>query len=153
MRINAFSDLCLRLLMVLAAAPDGDLLTSRSLAAAVDTPYNHVSKAVIRLRGLGMVDVARGRAGGARISAVGRKVTVGWLLRRLDTRSDVADCATANGSCPLNHQCGLKGALARAKEAFYAELDDVHVAALPHAAQMGPVFVTLGTRPPGRPAG
>lgn len=147
MRINAFSDLCLRLLMVLSAARGDRLLTSRALADAVDTPYNHVSKAVIRLRELGLIDVVRGRSGGARITELGRTVSVGWLLRRLDTRVDVADCVTEAGICPLNHDCGLRAAFGRAREAFYAELDDVRIASLPHAEQMGPVFVALGARP------
>ncbi|WP_026536033.1 RrF2 family transcriptional regulator [Arthrobacter sp. H14] len=148
MRINAFSDVCLRALMLLVAAPEGSLLTSKAIADAAGTPYNHVSKAVIRLRGLGLVDVSRGRAGGASISDFGRRATVGWLLRQLDGRMDLADCETPQGSCPLNHQCGLRAALRRAREAFYAELDEVVIGDLPNGEQMGPVFVTLATRGP-----
>jgi DNA-binding transcriptional MocR family regulator len=48
-------------MMVLAAAPGGSLLTTRSIADAVGTPYNHVSKAMAKLRELGMIDVERGR--------------------------------------------------------------------------------------------
>ena len=50
MKINAFADVSLRALMVLAAAPDGGLLTTQNVADAVGTPYNHVSKAVAKLR-------------------------------------------------------------------------------------------------------
>lgn len=148
MRINAFSDLCLRVVMLLAASPDGDLLTSRSIAEAVEIPYSHVSKAVLRLRGLGLVDVTRGRSGGVAISAAGRKATVGGLLRTLDTRETVADCHTPNGDCPMNRDCGLRAALARAREAFYGELDAVVISELPHERQMAPLFVTLSTRRP-----
>lgn len=148
MRINAFSDLCLRVVMLLAAAPNSGLLTSRQIANAVEVPYNHVSKAVIRLRELGLVDVTRGRAGGAVLSNLGRTTTVGWLLRRLDTRATVADCSTPNGNCPLDRNCLLQGALGRAREAFYGELDAVVIAELPHEQQMAPVFVTLNTRRP-----
>ncbi|MCZ2402811.1 Rrf2 family transcriptional regulator [Paenarthrobacter sp. Z7-10] len=148
MRLNAFSDLCLRVVMLLAAAPDGRVLTSRQVAEAVEIPYNHVSKAMIRLRELGLVDVTRGRAGGAVLSGLGRTTTVGWLLRRLDTRPTVADCSTPNGNCPLNRDCSLRSALARAREAFYAELDAVVISSLPHENQMAPVFVTLSTLRP-----
>ena len=96
-------------------------------------PYNHVSKAIIRLRELGLVEVTRGRSGGVRISADGRLATVGWLLRQLDTRSDLAGCETPSGPCPLSGGCGLRAALRRAREAFYSELDDLVISTLPHS--------------------
>ncbi|HBH57059.1 MAG TPA: Rrf2 family transcriptional regulator, partial [Arthrobacter bacterium] len=64
MKINAFADVSLRALMVLAAAPDATLLTTQNIADAVATPYNHVSKAMAKLRSLGLIEVERGRAGG-----------------------------------------------------------------------------------------
>lgn len=147
MKINAFADVSLRAMMVLAAAPDGGLLTTQSIADAVATPYNHVSKAMAKLRELGMIDVERGRHGGARLSSAGRTATVGALLRQLDTREDPADCVSTGGICPLINECRLRGALSRAREAFYRELDDIVVAALPTSRQMAPVFQAIGLRP------
>ena len=147
MKINAFADVSLRAMMVLAAAPDGGLLTTQSIADAVGTPYNHVSKAMARLRELGMIDVERGRNGGSRLSSAGRLATVGQLLRQLDTRTDPADCVGAGGACPLITECRLRGALARAREAFYSELDGLVVASLPTSRQMAPVFQVIGLRP------
>ncbi len=109
MKINAFADVSLRAMMVLAAAPDGGLLTTQSIADAVATPYNHVSKAMAKLRELGMIDVERGRHGGSRLSSAGRLATVGQLLRQLDTRTDPADCVGAGGACPLINECRLRG--------------------------------------------
>ena len=147
MKINAFADVSLRALMVLAAAPGGGLMTTQSVADAVGTPYNHVSKAMTKLRALGLIDVERGRHGGARLSSAGRVATVGQLLRQLDTRIDPADCVAATGTCPLINECRLRRALARAREAFYRELDDVVVASLPTSRQMDPVFQAIGLRP------
>jgi Rrf2 family nitric oxide-sensitive transcriptional repressor len=147
MKINAFADVSLRAMMVLAAAADGELLTTQSIADAVGTPYNHVSKAMAKLRELGLIDVERGRNGGSRLNPVGAKATVGQLLRALDTRSDAADCVAATGSCPLINECRLRGALGRAREAFYRELDDIVVATLPTSRQMNPVFQAIGLRP------
>lgn len=147
MKINAFADVSLRALMVLAAAPDGTLLTTQNIADAVGTPYNHVSKAMAKLRGLGLIDVERGRAGGSRLSAAGSRATVGQLLRQLDTRSDAADCVGPSGNCPLINECRLRTAMAKAREAFYRELDGVVVAELPTSRQMTPVFEAIGLRP------
>jgi len=147
MKINAFADVSLRALMVLAAVPDGTLLTTQSIADSVGTPYNHVSKAMAKLRSMGLIEVVRGRSGGSRLSHTGRMATVGQILRQLDTRTDPADCVAPGGNCPLINECKLRGALARAREAFYTELDSVVIADLPQARQMAPVFQIIGLRP------
>jgi Rrf2 family nitric oxide-sensitive transcriptional repressor len=147
MKINAFADVSLRALMVLAAAPDATLLTTQNIADAVATPYNHVSKAMAKLRSLGLIEVERGRAGGARLSPAGRGATAGQVLRDLDSRTDAADCVAPGGDCPLINECRLRAALSRAREAFYRELDTVVVADLPGSRQMAPVFQMIGLRP------
>ena len=147
MRINAFADVCLRAVMLLSAAPEGDLLTSQDIADGIGTPYNHVSKAMAKLRGLGLIEVVRGRTGGARLSLAGRNATVGQVLRELDTRSDPAECVGATGECPLINDCKLRAALSRAREAFYRELDSIVIAELPGPRQMAPVFRLIGLRP------
>ncbi|MDJ0458989.1 Rrf2 family transcriptional regulator [Arthrobacter sp. NQ7] len=147
MKINAFADVSLRALMVLAAVPDGTLLTTQSIADSVGTPYNHVSKAMAKLRSMGLIEVVRGRSGGSRLSHAGRIATVGHILRQLDTRTDPAECMSPTGNCPLINECRLRGALARAREAFYAELDSVVISDLPQARQMAPVFSMIGLRP------
>ena len=147
MKINAFADVSLRALMVLAAAPGGALLTTQNIADSVGTPYNHVSKAMTKLRSLGLIEVVRGRTGGSRLSNAGRVATVGQVLRQLDTRTDPADCVAPGGNCPLINECRLRAALARAREAFYRELDSVVIADLPGSRQMAPVFDMIGLRP------
>ena len=147
MKINAFADVSLRALMVLAAAPGGALLTTQNIADSVGTPYNHVSKAMTKLRSLGLIEVVRGRTGGSRLSHAGRVATVGQVLRQLDTRTDAAECVAPGGNCPLINECKLRAALARAREAFYRELDSVVIADLPGSRQMAPVFDMIGLRP------
>lgn len=148
MRINAFSDVCLRIIMLLSAMPASELETTRVIAQLVGTPYNHVSKAIIRLRELGLIEAVRGRSGGVRISDAGRQATVGWVLRQLDTRTDLADCETPDGVCPLIDGCGLRAALRLAREAFYVALDDVVISSLPQNRSNEPVSLVLGLRPP-----
>jgi Rrf2 family nitric oxide-sensitive transcriptional repressor len=147
MKINAFADVSLRALMVLAAAPGGALLTTQNIADSVGTPYNHVSKAMAKLRSLGLIEVVRGRTGGSRLSHAGRSATVGQVLRQLDTRTDAAECVAPGGDCPLINECKLRSALSRAREAFYRELDSVVIAELPGSSQMAPVFGLIGLRP------
>ncbi len=147
MRINSFADLCLRMVMLCASTPPGTQFTTREISAAVNIPYNHVSKAVLRLRDLGVVTVYRGRNGGVQLSSLGRSISVGWLLRELDPRIDMADCESLEVACPLSNNCGLRHALNNAREAFYASLDSVVLADLPQEEQMKPIFESIGRRP------
>ncbi|MEA5456412.1 Rrf2 family transcriptional regulator [Sinomonas sp. JGH33] len=149
MRMTAFEDVSLRALMLLSSTGNTEPLATRAIADGVGTPYNHVSKAVLRLRELGLVESTRGRAGGVQLSDAGRRATVGQVLRALDTREDLTECESANGDCPLNLQCGLRSALREAREAFYRALDHVIISSLPHRRQMEPVLLQLGLRPPG----
>ncbi|WP_081998482.1 RrF2 family transcriptional regulator [Sinomonas humi] len=148
MRMTAFEDVSLRALMLLSAVDGSEPLATRAIAEGVGTPYNHVSKAVLKLRELGLIEATRGRSGGVQLSDAGRKATIGSVLRALDTRRDLPDCeGGAAGDCPLIAQCGLRSALRRAREAFYRELDAVKISSLPNPRQMGPVLVQLGLPP------
>ena len=128
MKLSAFADVCLRIVMVLGA-PNAGQLTSRQIAGMVAVPYNHVAKVVLELRTLGVLEVARGRNGGASMTEAGRRTSVGYLLRTLDKRRDVVDCTEHDSShpCPLSGGCRLRRALSDAREAFYAALDPLTV--------------------------
>ncbi|MBD4395914.1 Rrf2 family transcriptional regulator, partial [Xanthomonas citri pv. citri] len=49
MKPSAHTDVCLRVLMTLAAA-EGERVTSQQIADRIQVPYNHVIKAVAELR-------------------------------------------------------------------------------------------------------
>lgn len=145
MRINSFSDVSLRIIMVLSATSETELLTTRELAETVGIPYNHVSKSVLKLRQMGLLIAVRGRSGGVRISPQGLEATVGSVLRVLDDHQDVAACQTDAGQCPLASSCGLRGVLNQAREAFYASLDTVTISSLATPRHKSPVSVILST--------
>ncbi|WP_327107205.1 RrF2 family transcriptional regulator [Nonomuraea glycinis] len=130
MRLTAFTDISLRIVMRLAVVDGDELLTTRAVADALAVPYTHAAKAVARLSELGLVEARRGRGGGLQLTAAGRGVTVGSIARRLEGEHDVAGCEDAALPCPLRASCRLRGALRQAQEAFYASLDTVTVAAL-----------------------
>ncbi len=122
-KLSVFADVCLRTLMLLGSRRD-ELITTRDISGQIGVPYNHVAKAVLELRNRGAIEVTRGRYGGSQITAAGLQLSVGRLMRDLDVRDDVVDCVSEAGEpCPLLAHCGLRSALRRAREAFYAELD------------------------------
>ena len=64
MKLSTYTDVCLRVLMTLAAA-EGERLTSQQIADRIQVPYNHVIKAVAELRRRGTIEVLRGTVGAA----------------------------------------------------------------------------------------
>lgn len=124
MQVTRFTDLGLRILMLLAAGEfAGQRVTARTVAAGANASEHHVAKAVSRLADLGMVHARRGRVGGVTLTEAGRRAPIGWLVRHLDNDREVVDCDDA-GPCPLVPGCRLRAALTAAKEAFYRELDN-----------------------------
>lgn len=141
MRLAKFTDLSLRAVMLLAAADSSEPLTTRKVAASVDSSYTHMAKVVSRLQHLGVVEAARGRSGGLWLTGFGRQASVGWLVRELEGDQEAVDCEGAQ-PCPLRAACLLRAALRRAQEAFYADLDRVTVADL-SAPPAEPVLLGL----------
>ncbi|MBF8189432.1 Rrf2 family transcriptional regulator [Nonomuraea sp. K274] len=141
MRLTAFTDISLRIVMRLAVARPDELLTTRAAAEALVIPYTHAAKAVARLSEMGVVEARRGRGGGMQLTEAGRVATVGALVRGLESAGDVVGCED-DPPCPLRAACRLRSALRQAQEAFYASLDTVTVGALVDAPT-GPLLLSL----------
>ncbi|WP_369222295.1 Rrf2 family transcriptional regulator [Streptomyces sp. R39] len=144
MRLLRSTDLALRLLMRLAVV-SGSSPTTREVAADMDVPYTHAAKVVAELQHLGLVDARRGRGGGLTLTEKGRTASVGALVRTFEGEGDVVECEGDN-PCPLNSDCRLRGALRRAREAFFAALDPVTVADMV-VAPTGPLLLSISKRP------
>ncbi|WP_344262724.1 Rrf2 family transcriptional regulator [Streptomyces sodiiphilus] len=143
MRLMKFTDLALRVAMLLAAR-DGsaELLRTREVAEALAVPHSHAAKVVSRLQHLGVIEARRGRGGGLSLSGGGAGVSVGRLVRELEGEGDVVGCEDAT-PCPLRRACRLRTALRTAQEAFFSSLDPLTIADLA-AAPTGPVLLGLG---------
>jgi Rrf2 family transcriptional regulator, nitric oxide-sensitive transcriptional repressor len=146
MRLTKFTDLALRVAMLLAVAEEGETPTAREVAAAVAAPYSHVAKVVSRLQHLGVLEARRGRGGGLVLTGFGRDASVGWLVRELEGPGEVVGCEDAP-PCPLRAACRLRGALRQAQEAFYATLDPLTVRELVAAPAEPTLVRLLSSRP------
>ncbi|MFY1679264.1 MULTISPECIES: RrF2 family transcriptional regulator [unclassified Streptomyces] len=146
MRLTKFTDLALRAVMRLAVSEQEGPSTTQEVAEAVGVPATHMAKAVTRLQHLGVLEARRGRGGGLVLTGLGRRASVGWLVRELEGEGEVVACE-GEPPCPLRGACRLRGALRQAQEAFYATLDPLTVADLV-GPPTGPVLVGLSPRPP-----
>lgn len=148
MRLTAFSDVSLRIMMLLAALEPQEKLSTQKIAEGIGTPYNHVAKSVAFLVNLGYLESTRGRSGGVVLSEAGRKATVGQVLRSTEDDIPMMACEDKNGHCPLDSFCRLRAVLATAKEAFYSSVDSVVISELPGPnRKTEPIFIELGMAP------
>ncbi len=149
MQLTRFTDLGLRAMMLLAAGESLEQrITTRTIAMAAGASEHHIAKAVSKLVELGLVNARRGRVGGLELTDAGRHVSIGWLVRELEGDREVIDCESPDNPCPLVPACRLRRALAEAKEAFYAELDQHTLMDLAGARRLSTVLSITTERNP-----
>jgi Rrf2 family protein len=126
MRLTDRTDLALRVLMVLVSK--NDRCTTADLAEWVNAPVNHIIKVAQTLQQEGLVSTTRGRSGGVDLIADPDRLTIGEVVRRVETRFDLAECFREGSGCPLEPGCSLAAALAGARDAFLSALDLITLA-------------------------
>ncbi|MEV6218062.1 Rrf2 family transcriptional regulator [Nocardia sp. NPDC051833] len=148
MQLTASTDIGMRAVMRLAAADQlGDRVTIKAIAHQVGASERTVSTVVARLVEIGVIATSRGRGGGLMLTGTARSTRLGTLIRQLEQRPEVVDCA-GPPSCPMIAGCRLRHALAQATEAFYRELDRFTVADL--VAGAAGQLLPLRAHPPQR---
>jgi len=116
MQLTQHTDFGLRLLIVLAR---GEVVSLPAFATEQALSYNHVAKVAQVLVREGFATSRRGRGGGIALSRPASDISVGEVVRKLETGLKLANCAC----CALRADCALSGILAEALEAFLAVLD------------------------------
>jgi len=125
-RLTVYTDYTLRVMMYLAVAwPTGRVATIDEIAGAYDISRNHLTKIVHELGLNGFIATTRGRAGGAMLARAPNEISIGDIVRMAEKDFAVVAChdtAVPHG-CRIFAACNLKRVLARAVDAFMAELD------------------------------
>lgn len=128
MQISLFSDYALRTLIYLGLHP-GRRVTLQELARSYDISLDHLRKVVHRLAILGYIDSRRGRNGGLQLALPPRDILTGEVIRAMEpTEVEPIDCKKRQ--CRILGPCRLQGALFRAVNRFYEELDQYTLADL-----------------------
>jgi len=124
-RLTLHTDYALRVLVYLAVRPN-DRVATASIAEAYQISVHHLHKVVRALGELGVVTLHRGSGGGVELARPPEEISVGEVVRALDDENMLVECFRAEtDACAISPACTLQGALRRAEEAFYAELDAV----------------------------
>jgi Rrf2 family transcriptional regulator, nitric oxide-sensitive transcriptional repressor len=123
MRLTSYTNYSMRILMYCAMHADATV-TIADIARAFDISKAHLLKAARRLGQLGYLETTRGRGGGVKLAMAPRDISVGEVVRAMETSDDFVECFNAaTNTCRLAGTCRLTGLLHAALEAFYRELD------------------------------
>jgi Rrf2 family nitric oxide-sensitive transcriptional repressor len=122
MRLTAFTDYSLRVLMYLGVHRDR-VATIREIARAHGISENHLTKVVQDLARSGYVETIRGRGGGLRLALPPENINLADVVRDAERRETFVECFDADASqCRIAPACVLKGALRSAFDAFFSAL-------------------------------
>lgn len=138
MRLTAFTDYSLRVLIYLGTSPHRRA-TIGEVAEAFHISKNHLMKVAHFLGQQGWLVNARGKGGGMELALPPELIGVGQVVRIAEAGDLPAACfGTEPGVCPIDQVCRLRDVLTEAVDAFYAVLDDYTLADLVHnRAQLG----------------
>jgi Rrf2 family nitric oxide-sensitive transcriptional repressor len=129
MKLTAFTDYSLRVLIYLATQP-GQRATIAQIAAAYDVSENHLVKVVHFLGKQGWLKNVRGKGGGLELALAPERIGLGQVVRQTEGQA-VAECfGEGGGNCCIAPACRLRGVLGEAVTAFYGVLDRYHLADL-----------------------
>ena len=122
-RLTIYTDFSLRLLMFLALKGNG-LATIAEVAKAYGISKNHLMKVTHQLGLAGYVETVRGKGGGMRLAQRPQDIVLGEVVRRTEPDMTLVPCFAPDGvSCPIFQSCALRGALSKARDAFFSVLD------------------------------
>lgn len=132
MRLTSWSDYSLRVLMFCAACAEREQpATVGEIAAAHGISRSHLTKIVMTLSAMNLLETTRGRGGGLRLLKPASEIVLGSVIRQTESDFTLVECFDeANNRCLLSGKCRLKGVFSQALDAYLAVLDGVTLADL-----------------------
>jgi Rrf2 family nitric oxide-sensitive transcriptional repressor len=139
-------------MLIHAALRAPDLITVGEVAQTFDLSAAHLNKVAQTLAEHGFLQTLRGRSGGLRLVRDPRDIRLGDVVRLTEPDFQMAPCmAPATRVCVIEGACELRNVLARATDAFIAELDKWTLADMVH--ERVPMLLAIGrARPRPTPA-
>lgn len=122
MRLTTMTDYALRLLMYVAQRPER-LCTIAEIAQVHSISESHLMKVTHQLGQLGWIETVRGKGGGMRLAHRPADISLGAVVRSMETDFQLAECLASDSGCVLTGHCRLTGILDGALQRFLAHLD------------------------------
>lgn len=125
MRLTTRTNLAIRALMY-CAVHEGKTSRSAEIAKACNASANHLAQVVNTLRVHGLLNAMRGRMGGVTLAQPPAAINIGKVFRLFEADVPFTECfQVETNTCPLVPACRLQGAIRRALDAFYREMETV----------------------------
>jgi Rrf2 family nitric oxide-sensitive transcriptional repressor len=122
MRLTAFSDYALRLLMYVAASGDR-LVTIEEACKTYKISRGHLMKVANLLTREGYLKAVRGRSGGLTLAKRPRDIRLGAVVKATEPDFALVECFATGNQCIITQCCALPNALNEALSAFMRALD------------------------------
>jgi len=131
MKLTAFTDYSLRVLIYLAAQPKRRA-TIGEVAASFAVSEHHLTKVVHFLGKEGWLANVRGKGGGLALAKPPEAINIDDVVRRTEAGAFVECLGEGGGACRITGLCRLQGVLGEAVAAFHAVLQRYTLADLVH---------------------
>ena len=135
MKLTAFTDYSLRVLIYLAARPERRA-TIAQIACSFAVSEHHLTKVVHFLGKHGWLANVRGKGGGLSLAKAPGSINIGDVVRQTEADAIVECFGEGGGQCQIAGLCRLRGVLDEAVAAFHAVLHRYTLADLVHNREM-----------------
>jgi Rrf2 family nitric oxide-sensitive transcriptional repressor len=122
MRLTAFSDYALRMLMYTASA-GGRQITIEEAARTFNVSKTHLNKVANTLTRSGYLKAIRGRSGGLVLGRRPETIRIGDVVRLTEPDFSLVECFATGNQCILTASCKLSGMFGEAIASFQNTLD------------------------------
>lgn len=122
MRLTVMTDYALRLLVYVAKRPDRRC-TIVEVAQAHGISKAHLMKVTHQLGIHGWLLTTRGRGGGIRLAHPPGEISLGAVVRSMETDFRLAECFGPDSACGLTGDCRFASIIEEALQAFFRSLD------------------------------
>ena len=128
MQLTRYTDYSLRVLIYLNLHQD-KTVTIDEIRDFYDISRNHLMKVVHDLSVKGFIDTTRGKHGGMRLARPAELISIGAVVRQMETSLKLVDCRTDETRfCRVVSICSLKSVLDDALQLFLTHLDQYTLA-------------------------
>ena len=148
LRITKESDYAIMLLVHLADAPAGRILTAREIAEQTGLPLPMVGKILRGLVREGVLNSHRGVAGGYSFDRSATDTSVAEVIRAVEGPISMVQCGAEPGACDQEASCPTRPNWAQISRAIESTLEQIPISSMRADPPSGEPLLTLTDEAP-----
>jgi Rrf2 family protein len=130
MQLTRAADYAVRVMIHLAAQPEGAVVSKALLAKAAEAPESFLSKILQSLARAGLIQARRGTVGGFSLLPLGAGASLLGVVEAIDGPIALNLCLTSGVPCHRHSECAAHSVWVRAQAAMLAVLSEAKIAQL-----------------------